>query len=312
MRPDRGCLARLVKVDHRAGPRGGRTPARPRAGNGRTGDSFPVCTVPGRTALGVSLGVTPWEPCSQPNVVDGRADPAHPGGAMFLDRAPSAADVGAPPCRRRPRQHLPLSTLRPRGRDAPGVVARTGPGAKSSRSPGPVGVPGCACEDAPRTTDLLGNANHAAGVTDRYRPCAAKGSTRRNAQEWRATETVVRHRGMAQPYGPPGRRSCSLPVQLPHSWRTWCSLGDPTRSGQPCMRTKGPSRDRRNRTRRADEQAEIHRTGPRPRRRRAPPGSWPGPDCDGSSVPGPLASPVGWAVSPRVSPANRSTPPTRG
>ena len=149
MRPDRGCLARLVKVDHRAGPRGGRTPARPRAGNGRTGDSFPVCTVPGRTALGVSLGVTPWEPCSQPNVVDGRADPAHPGGAMFLDRAPSAADVGAPPCRRRPRQHLPLSALRPRGRDAPGVVARTGPGAKSSRSPGPVGVPGCACEDAP-------------------------------------------------------------------------------------------------------------------------------------------------------------------
>ena len=241
-----GLLARLVKVDHRAGPRGGRTPARPRAGNGRTGDSFQVCTVPGRTALGVSLGVTPWEPCSQPNVVDGRADPAHPGGAMFLDRAPSAADVGAPPCRRRPRQHLHLSALRPRGRDAPGVVARTGPGAKSSRSPGPMGDPGCACEDAPpdhRPTVKRQPGGRRYGPA--IGPAQPRRSTRRNAQEWRATETVVCHRGMAQPYGPPGRRSCSLPVQLPHSWRTWCSLGDPTRSGQPCMGTKGPSRDRR-------------------------------------------------------------------
>ena len=26
-----------------------------------------------------------------------------------------------------------------------------------------------------------------------------------------------------RPYGPPGRRSCGLPVQLPHSWRTWAA-----------------------------------------------------------------------------------------
>ena len=103
---------------------------------------------------------------------------------------------------------------------------------------------------------------------------------------------------LLRPYGPPGRRSCGQPVQLPHSWRTWCSLDDPAHSGQPCMRTKIPSRDRRNCTRRADEQAEIHRTGPRPPETPRLRGSWPGPDCDGSSVPGPLASPVDWAVSP--------------
>jgi hypothetical protein len=41
-------------------------------------------------------------------------------------------------------------------------------------------------------------------------PAQPRPSTRRNAQEWRATETVLCHRGMAQPYGPHGRRSCGL------------------------------------------------------------------------------------------------------
>ena len=41
----------------------------------------------------------PLGPCSQPSVVDGRAGRLRPpgGGAMFLDRAPPVADVGAPP-----------------------------------------------------------------------------------------------------------------------------------------------------------------------------------------------------------------------
>jgi hypothetical protein len=159
--------------------------------------------------------------------------------------------------------------------------------------------PGCASEDAPGPQTTVKRQRRGRRYGPAIGPAQPRPSTRRNAQEWRATETVVCHRGMAQPYGPPGRRSCGLPVRLPHSWRTWCSLGDPACSGQPCMGTNVPSRDRRNCTRRADEQAEIHRTGPRPRRRRAPPGSWPGPDCDGTSVPGPLASPVGRAVSPR-------------
>jgi hypothetical protein len=92
-----GCLARLVKVDHRAGPRGGRTPAGARTGSGRAGDSFQVCTLPSRTALGVSLGVTllgTLQPAQRGRRA-GRLRP--PRGSEFLDRTPSVADVGAPP-----------------------------------------------------------------------------------------------------------------------------------------------------------------------------------------------------------------------
>ena len=170
---------------------------------------------------------------------------------------------------------------------------------------------GCACEDAPRTTEPTEERQRRGR---RYGPRAARGSTRRNAHEWRATETVHSQPGGAAAatlwpsWSPLVRSAGSAAAQL----ATWCSLDDPAHSGQPCMRTKIPSRDRRNCTRCADEQAELHRTGPRPPETPRLRGSWPGPDCDGSSVPGPLASPVAWAVSPRISPANRSTPPTRG
>jgi hypothetical protein len=69
-------------------------------------------------------------------------------------------------------------------------------------------------------------------------------STSRNAQEWRATETVLlHHRGMAQPYGPPGRRWCRLPVLLPHDLANKVQLG---RSGtfQSTVHTyQSPSHD---------------------------------------------------------------------
>ena len=114
----------------------------------------------------------------------------------------------------------------------------------------------------------LRNASDAAGVTAPAQPRAAReGTPMSGGPQRRSTRSPGEL--LLRPYGPPGRRSCGLPIQLPHSWRTWCSLADPAHSGQPCMRTKIPSRDRRNCTRRADEQAEIHRTGPRPRRLRA-------------------------------------------
>ena len=245
MRPERGCLARLVKVDHRAGPRGGRTPARPRAGSGRAGDSFQVCSLPGRTALGRLVKRHPLGTL-QPAQRGRRAGrPRPPGGSDVPGPGAVAADVGAPPWPASSETASTSERATTPGQGCPGVVARTGPGAKSSRSPGPMGDPGCACETHPDHRPTVKRQPGGRRYGPAIGPAQPRRSTRRNAQEWRATETVVCHRGMAQPYGPPGRRSCSLPVQLPHSWRTWCSLGDPTCSGQPCMGTKGPSRDRR-------------------------------------------------------------------
>jgi hypothetical protein len=134
----------------------------------------------------------------------------------------------------------------------------------------------------------------------RFGPRTAKGRREGTPKSGGPQRRSTRSPGelLLRPYGPPGRRSCGLPIQLPHSWRTWCSLDDPAHSGQPCMRTKIPSCDRRNCIRRVDQQAENpsnRATTPETPRLR---GSWPGPDCDGSSVPGPLASPVDWAVSP--------------
>jgi hypothetical protein len=62
---------------------------------------------------------------------------------------------------------------------------------------------------------------------------------------------------------PSGRRSCGLRFGC----RTVGEHGQRGRSGtfrSPRMRTRVPSRDGQTCTRRADEQAEIHRTGPRP------------------------------------------------
>jgi hypothetical protein len=50
-------------------------------------------------------------------------------------------------------------------------------------------------------------------------------------------------------------RSCCRTI-----WRTWCSLGDPARFGQPCMRTNVPPATDQSCPRGADEQAEIPST----------------------------------------------------
>jgi hypothetical protein len=107
------------------------------------------------------------------------------------------------------------------------------------------------------TTDLPRNAEDAAGVTDPLSGLAQlRPSMSRNAQEGRATETVLlRHRGMAQPYGPPGRRSCRLPVRLPHDLANMVQRGRSGNCRQPCTRTKVPSHDRKAAPGAADERA---------------------------------------------------------
>jgi len=190
-------------------------------------------------------------------------------------------------------EHLPLSALRPRSEGAAprGRSPDRSGLAQSSRSPGPVAdPPGGRRVGRTPTTDLPKERQPRGRRYDQLSALRSQGPARegRNAQEWRATEAVLRHRGgwrnpMALPVA--ARAVCGSAA---HDRRTWCSLGHPARSGQPRMRTKVPSRDRRNCTRRADEEAEIHRSGPQPRRRlRVPPGSWPGPGGDPSASVGP-------------------------
>jgi hypothetical protein len=99
----------------------------------------------------------------------------------------------------------------------------------------------CACEDAPQTTEPTEERQRRGR---RFGPRAAKGSTRRNAQEWRATETVHSQPGGAAvtlwPSSSPVVRSAgSAAAQLANMG----SVDDPACSGQPCIRTKAPSRD---------------------------------------------------------------------
>jgi hypothetical protein len=135
-------------------------------------------------------------------------------------------------------------------------------------------------------------------------------STSRNAQEWRATETVLlHHRGMAQPYGPPGRRWCRLPVLLPHDLANKVQLG---RSGtfQSTVHTyQSPSHDRpklhqvcRQTGRDSPKRAMTPKTSP------PVSGVRPGPGGDPSAAVG-RDSP-GWLDGePPVPTANPSTPP---
>jgi hypothetical protein len=61
------------------------------------------------------------------------------------------------------------------------------------------------------------NASDVVSVTDALWACPARAATEgENAQEWRATETVLAPPGDGTtlwPYGPPGRRPCGLPVR---------------------------------------------------------------------------------------------------
>jgi hypothetical protein len=78
------------------------------------------------------------------------------------------------------------------------------------------------------------------------------------------------------------------------------SVDDPASCRQLCMRTNAPSRDGRK------PHEARRRTGPDPSEaghdpggaRETSPGSWPGPSCDSSPLRGPIASPMGWTVTP--------------
>jgi hypothetical protein len=105
--------------------------------------------------------------------------------------------------------------------------------------------------------------------------------------------------GPARPYGPPGRRLCSLRVLLPHdsanmvhAWairRVSVNRADVPKSYQRLTGTALGAPTNRPRS---------DRSGPTRRPLRAPPGSWPRPDCDRSSFRGSIASPIGWTVRP--------------
>jgi hypothetical protein len=173
-----------------------------------------------------------------------------------------AGASGRSPGRGRPGQHLHLSALRPRrafiprGRslDRAGRAHRPGlRGRWASR--------GVLARSHP-ATDPRRNARDTAGVMDALWAAQPRRSTRRNAQGWRAIETVLSPPGdgatlwpswspLVRSAGPAAARLANMGI-----------LGDPPRSGQPCLRTKLIPRLGKNCTRGADEQAEIHRTRP--------------------------------------------------
>ena len=96
----------------------------------------------------------------------------------------------------------------------------------------------------PATTTATANpwGRAAAGCAKAMRRQGAAGTA--TFREWRATETVLlRRRGVAQPYGPPGRRWCGLPVRPPHDSANMGQFGRSGSSRQSCMGTKVPSRD---------------------------------------------------------------------
>ena len=104
------------------------------------------------------------------------------------------------------------------------------------------------------------NANDAASVTTRYRPCAAK------AQQEKEHSRVEGHRDgpcatgdgtTLWPYGPPGRRSCGLPVRcrtVGEHGASWVIRHVPV--NRACV-PKSMPRLAKNCTRRTDEPAEI-------------------------------------------------------
>ena len=77
----------------------------------------------------------------------------------------------------------------------PGVVARTGPGAKSSRSPGPVGISGVRFRGRTRTTDYCETPATRPALRTRHRPCVAK------AQHEKERPRVEGHRDGRVPPG---------------------------------------------------------------------------------------------------------------
>jgi hypothetical protein len=81
---------------------------------------------------------------------------------------------------------------------------------------------GCACEDAPRTTEPTEERQRRGR---RFGPRAAKGRREGAPKSGGPQRRSTRSPGelLLRPYGPPGRRSCGLPVRLPHSWRTWAA-----------------------------------------------------------------------------------------
>jgi hypothetical protein len=174
-----------------------------------------------------------------------------------------AGASGRSPGRGRPGQHLHLSALRPRRAFIPRGRSRDRAGRRDRPClRGRWASRGVLARSHP-ATDPRRNARDTAGVTDALWACTAK------AQHQKERSRVEGHRdgpfaagGRGRPYGPPGRRSCGLPVLLPQGWRTWASWAIPH---VPVNRACAPRlipRLAQNCTRGADEQAEIHRTRP--------------------------------------------------
>ena len=135
-----------------------------------------------------------------------------------------AGASGRSPGRGRPGQHLHLSALRPRRAFIP--RGRSPDRAGRAHRPGLRGrwaSRGVLARSHP-VTDPRRNARDTAGVTDALWPAQPRRSTTRNAQEWRAIETVL---------SPPGRgdpmallvaaravcRSCCRTVG--RTWASW-------------------------------------------------------------------------------------------
>jgi hypothetical protein len=108
----------------------------------------------------------------------------------------------------------------------PRVVARTGPGALVQPGLRADGVPPRCSGDH---TPIHRHTKERQRRHRRYGPAMAlrsQGGAVEGRLKGGGPQTVrLRLRGVAQPYGPPGRRSCGLPVRLPHDSANTVELG---------------------------------------------------------------------------------------
>lgn len=125
----------------------------------------------------------------------------------------------------------------------PGVVARTGP----LRSSGPVSGPMASHTRCWGTTPDHRPPRERQRRCRRYEPAVGPAqpgrSTSRNAQERRATETVLAPPGDGTTLWPSFRRSCRLPVRLPHDLANMVQLGRSATFRSTVQAHQSPSRD---------------------------------------------------------------------
>jgi hypothetical protein len=132
------------------------------------------------------------------------------------------------------------------------------------------------------------------GVTDPLSALPSQGAAPEGTPKCGGPQRSLRHRGMAQPYGPPGRRSRGLPVRCRTGGEhgaSWVIRHVPV--NRACI-PKSPSRDGPGCTSCADEQVELHRSGQDPEDVAAPLRE-PGPDRSVTQRScGPTLRPDGW------------------